>query len=214
MKKLITIIFALGVMPMSSAQESLAEAMNDSDQPAFDVLHDRFENAEPATFADIDGLWSGRCFSRIDKEAVSGSVLYSFTDLSEKGPLFPGETKTYVESFYLRSANSPSAYDDLEWIVEEAGGVEFFKSASRAGVARKTSTLAEETDEGVVSFSDLEPNGNLDTKGTYRLDGDFVLFQRLNLVEGNKIHDFVGRKTRSGVSRGPLNYCYFFRSVE
>jgi len=41
-----------------------------------------------------------------------------------------------------------------------------------------------------------------------------VLFQRLNLVEGNKIHDFVGRKTRSGVSRGPLNYCYFFRSVE
>lgn len=179
--------------------------LNSTEASYFDEVSKWYDQGTEVSFEDVKHGWSGRCFTKVDPNTPSNSILISI-DENAAGPAFPA--KKYL-GLLFSSGNPANFFDNYD--IEKDSEVTA-KTLQESITKKQTQEVI--IDNGTLTWTlDFEPNQRPDTKHFVRRYKDFIVIREDNLIEGNSLYSETLQRTISGVKKGPWSTCYYFKNL-
>jgi hypothetical protein len=170
-----------------------------------DALESWFQQGTPLSFAEFKGYYSGRCFSRNDKNKPIAAMIGYFSDNSkhdDAGPGFSEPNNPKIGGLAdLNLSFAPNYFDD-----------ESKAEAQKNDLISKGLAISERVSHYIetptLSYTfDWEPNGNPDEKHEFKAYNGYIIDRWSALITQS-----YGRQ--GAFKRGDTIFmCYFFKKL-
>jgi len=212
-----TLAFAQGDLSVFNISVFSAAIETTADTPLVDLplpqtgstrleaLESWYNQGSPLTFAEFKGYYSGRCFSRSDKNKPMAAMIGYYSKESKNddaGPGFNEPNQPKIGGLLdFNSASSPTYFDD-------EANAETRKNELTSRNAAIYDNVSKYSESPTLSFTvDWEPNGNPDEK------------HELKAYKGYIVDRWTAQYRQKYGNHGVLNpgdtlfMCYFFKKL-